>query len=165
MVRKVISGGQVGADIASLRAAKRCGIKTGGMMPNGFLTLSGPKPEYKTMYGLQEHASSKLYPPRTYWNVKNSDATLRIAENFGTRGERCTLKAIGKFKKPYVDVQIRMDDWWPERMVAYPSPVHVAEWIVRHEVKVLNVAGNADKGLEEFVKHYLEEVFTREEVK
>jgi hypothetical protein len=165
MVRKVISGGQIGADIAALRAAKRCGIKTGGMMPKGFLTLSGPKPEYEIMYSLHEHESSKLYPPRTYWNVKNSDATLRIAENFGTRGERCTLKAIKKFKKPYIDIHIRLDDWWPERMVAFPPPHELAEWIVRHEVKVLNVSGNALKHLEEFIKDYLEEVFVREEVK
>jgi len=35
----VISGGQCGVDVAALRAAKSCGLRTGGMMPRGFRTL------------------------------------------------------------------------------------------------------------------------------
>jgi RNA polymerase sigma factor (sigma-70 family) len=41
MVRKVISGGQTGADQAGLFAAEAFGIETGGWMPKGFLTLAG----------------------------------------------------------------------------------------------------------------------------
>jgi hypothetical protein len=38
LVTKVISGGQSGADLGGLRAAKVLGIQTGGSMPKGFLT-------------------------------------------------------------------------------------------------------------------------------
>ena len=50
MLRKVISGGQTGADRAGLQAAKSSGIKTGGYMPKGFLALDGNKVEFQYLY-------------------------------------------------------------------------------------------------------------------
>jgi hypothetical protein len=42
MIEKVMSGGQTGADHGGLRAARRCGIATGGWAPRGWLTEAGP---------------------------------------------------------------------------------------------------------------------------
>lgn len=42
MIERVISGGQTGADQAALRAARACGIPTGGWAPRGWLTEDGP---------------------------------------------------------------------------------------------------------------------------
>lgn len=50
-LRRVISGGQCGVDVAALRAAKRAGLQTGGTMPRGWRTLDGPRPEYAAEYG------------------------------------------------------------------------------------------------------------------
>jgi hypothetical protein len=49
MIAKVQSGGQTGTDVAGVRAARRLGIPTGGVMPKGWKTLDGPRPEYATM--------------------------------------------------------------------------------------------------------------------
>jgi Circularly permutated YpsA SLOG family len=38
LLKKIISGGQTGADQAGLRTAKRLGIETGGWMPQGWRT-------------------------------------------------------------------------------------------------------------------------------
>jgi hypothetical protein len=38
MLERVISGGQTGADQGGLRAARACGIPTGGWAPRGWLT-------------------------------------------------------------------------------------------------------------------------------
>jgi hypothetical protein len=152
MVIKVISGGQSGADVGGLRAAKSLGIRTGGWMPKGFLTLEGPKPEYAQEFGLIEHGSVK-YPPRTRANVRDADATLRFARNFTSPGERCTLKAIKDYKKPYLDVAIDNP----------PSAEEVREWLLGHSVKVLNVAGNSEKtapGIEQFVTDFLVKVLS-----
>ena len=54
MVRKIISGGQTGADQAGLAVAKRLGIPTGGFVPKGFLTEAGPRPDLAAEYGLEE---------------------------------------------------------------------------------------------------------------
>ena len=42
------------------------------------------------------------------------------------------------------------------------TPADVAEWLVRNDVRVLNVAGNAENsspGIEEYVTAFLGEVF------
>jgi hypothetical protein len=51
MIERVISGGQTGADQAGWRAARAYGIPTGGWMPLGFLTETGPRPEFTELDG------------------------------------------------------------------------------------------------------------------
>lgn len=149
--RKVISGAQTGADIAGLETAKKFGIETGGTMPFGYKTLDGPRPEYKQQYGVVAHTSSS-YVPRTRKNVKDADATIRLAFDFSSRGEKCTLKAIHDYNRPYFDVDL-----------SDPLPVEdVAAWLDENEVDVLNVAGNAEQtspGTYKAAKEYLEALF------
>lgn len=73
-LRKVISGGQTGADRTGLECASALGLLTGGTAPQGFRTDNGPDPTLKT-FGVVEHPSWS-YKPRTLENVKNSDITL-----------------------------------------------------------------------------------------
>lgn len=156
-VKKVISGGQVGADIAALRAARHLGIPTGGWAPRGYKCKYGTNMELKALYGLEEHPSDR-YPPRTYENVKMADATLRLATNFQSAGEVCTMKAIRRYDKPHLDVALA---FVPGRVWAFDTePVVVAEWLLHHEVKVLNVAGNARYEIEDPIKAYLIRVLT-----
>lgn len=155
MVKRVISGGQVGADIAALRAAKELGLETGGYCPAGWTTKTGPNPELGSLYGLEEHASS-LYPPRTFANVRESDATVRFAMNFMSSGERCTLKAILQYDRPFYDVALKLG---PDNRIilvaAYRHPTHFRRWLERQHVETLNVAGNALPDIEPFVESYL----------
>jgi hypothetical protein len=131
---KVISGGQTGADEAGLVIAKRFGIQTGGMMPRGFKTLSGPRPDMAETFGVKEHASTD-YVARTYMNVYHSDGTVRFAGNFKSRGEICTLKAIEKYDKPHFDVDL-----------TDPRPVSdFVAWLKAANISTLNVAGNAEQ--------------------
>ena len=151
MIKTIISGGQVGADVSGLIAAKKFGIATGGCMPNGCRTLDGPKPEWKEKYNLQEHSSSS-YPPRTFLNAKESDGTIRFAYNFGSSGELCTLKALNQYNKPYIDIDIKN-----------PRPIQeVIEWLNKNNIETLNVAGNSEKtfaGMTVFVVNYLSKLF------
>lgn len=94
---KVISGGQTGVDQAGLRAARACGIETGGWAPKRWLTEDGPAP-WLADYGLVEHESSD-YPPRTEANVRDSDGTLLIGNPWSS-GSIATLKAIIKYPRP-----------------------------------------------------------------
>jgi hypothetical protein len=153
--QRVISGGQTGADQAGLIAARRFGIPTGGWMPKGFLTNSGPAPELAREFGLREHPGS--YADRTETNVRLADGTLRFAASFETLGEKCTLKWLRHHSKPFMDIDMNA-----------PLPVEeVAAWVKRHNVKVLNVAGNVEarskrakaSGIAEFVIEYLSRLF------
>lgn len=160
MLKKVISGGQSGADVAGLLAAKEMKIATGGVMPKGFRTLAGPKPEYADLFGVTEHASCN-YPPRTYQNVRDSDGTVRFAKNFQSSGELCTLKAIEQYKKPYFDVMV----YDPAAVVINERwhPIQLVRWIKENKIEVLNIAGNSEKtcpGIEDFVQRYLKKAFS-----
>lgn len=147
-LEKVISGGQIGADIAGVRAAKVAGIPTGGYMPVGWITYNGLRPEYEQEFGMIESLLGS-YRTRTWLNVEKSDGTVRIAYNFGSRGEICTMNAVRRYGRPCLDIA-------PSEPL---EPYRVACWLRDNGVRVLNVAGNADEALEVFVESYLGKVF------
>lgn len=146
-------------DIAALRVAKACGIDTGGWMPKGFKTLAGPKPAYAMTYGMLEHESPK-YNARTFSNVHGSDATLRLAHNFASPGEICTLKAILQYERPYYDVLFELIEGEPHFAKSDKTPDHVRAWLVENKVEVLNVAGNSGEWFEPIAEDFLDQVFS-----
>lgn len=151
MVEKVISGGQTGADIAGLQAAKHLGLQTGGWVPKGCVTQAGPAPWLVTEYGCREHPSNK-YPPRTLANVRDSDATIRFAERLDSPGEKCTLKGITQYGKPHFDVDLSGNFDITEKVE------EVRAWLIERNVRVLNVAGNSERtapGIGTWVRNFL----------
>ncbi len=156
-IARIISGGQTGVDVAALRAAKARHVPTGGTMPKGFRTLIGSKPEWAREFGLEEHTSDK-YPPRTYKNVRDADVTIRIAVDFESAGERCTMQAIQSYGRPWFDVHVRRAG---RGLVADQDDIFGAADKI-HEVSaalgrpvVVNFAGNSEKtvpGLEAFAE-------------
>lgn len=134
MLKKVISGGQTGADITGLLVAKLFMLETGGTMPKGFKTLRGNRPLYAAYYGLVED-SNESYVPRTRKNVLDSDGTVRFAGNFESAGEICTLKAIKDYNKPYIDIDLTDP----------PEVDGFIEWLNSNNISILNVAGNAEQ--------------------
>jgi hypothetical protein len=132
-LKAIISGGQTGADSAGIRVGRSIGLATGGFAPLGFRTLEGLSPWLGTDYGLVESWSAS-YKPRTLRNVFASDATVRIARDFESSGERCTWSAIVKYNKPYFDVRFGEYGCRPEFIV----------WLIRLGVEVLNVAGHSE---------------------
>ena len=152
-LERVISGGQTGADRAALVVAKAAGIATGGWMPKGFRAHDGERPEFAALYGMSEHASHR-YPPRTALNVKEADVTLRIASDWNSPGELLTLQFCERYGRPHFDVTFGGD----------VTPADVVAWLAGNRVRVLNVAGNAERtapGIEAFGTLFLREVFER----
>jgi Circularly permutated YpsA SLOG family len=177
ILKKVISGGQNGADLGALKAAKAFGLQTGGMMPKGWRTLDGPRPNYKTYFGMTEHPSPN-YPQRTIANVANSDATLRFAADWKSAGEVCTWKAINRCGMETMGVNLvcengvlsAYDPTRYDQQRAYDPDVEnvenyagcVADWLLGLRVGVLNVAGNSEKtcpGIGKFVERFMLVVF------
>jgi len=136
-LRKIISGGQDGVDLGALVAAKASKVRTGGWAPKGYRTAHGLDTTLHALYGLTEH-TSPLYPPRTKLNVLSSDATLIIASNVSSAGTALTVRECAVNKKPYKVLEIdKKRDWMLQLNVE-----EVADWVVKHQVEVLNVAGN-----------------------
>lgn len=121
-LKKIISGGQTGADRAGLECARALGIETGGVAPKGWKTEKGPDPSLKE-FGLVE-CESENFPIRTVKNVKLAEATLW----FGYRhspGYYCTKKACEDADKPF-----------------YINPTPSAMRVFAEHYEVINVAGN-----------------------
>jgi len=129
----------MGADLAGIRVGLDLGLQTGGMMPKGYITKWGSRPKY-SKYGAIEHPTSVKYQPRTYFNVRESDATLRFAFNHNTAGEVCTYKAIKKYDKPFFDINLH-DIKGRESLIIFD----VVNFLEEHNVEVLNIAGNCGK--------------------
>lgn len=144
---KVISGGQTGADVAGLVAAKRCGLETGGFSANGFETEIGKRPEYAKMYNLVDKHYN--YAQRTVENVKAADATIVFAGNISSSGTRLTLNTCIKFGKKYL---------------LNPTVEEVVEFITTNNPKVINIAGNRESvnpGITSKVEKMLTDAFRR----
>ena len=151
MIERVISGGQTGADQASLAVAKRLGISTGGCRPKGWLTEAGPRPDLGATYGLEE-AETASYAERTERNVLASDGTV-VFGDARSRGSMLTARLCGRHGKPCLLVPPDSD------------PVGAAgklrAWIVEQGARTLNVAGNRAShapGIVAFVTTVLERV-------
>ena len=134
-LRKIISGGQTGADQAALRAARRLGIETGGWMPLGWRTQEGPRPEFGELYGMWEHPQPD-YPARTRRNVEVSDGTL-ILGNVETPGCSLTLRTCIALHKPVLVVPRDQDPSTAKR--------EIRAWIRDGKIALLNVAGNREE--------------------
>ena len=137
-IEKIISGGQTGADQAGLFAAVDFSIETGGMVPRGWKTKNGPKPELAQL-GLQEGLSTE-YPPRTWANVRNSDGTIIFYDKF-TPGIRCTLKACDQVGKPAMLIDLGSERYKYD--VTEEEINNFRRWARNNEISVLNVAGNS----------------------
>ena len=96
MLKRIISGGQTGADQATLDAATELGIPHGGWIPKGRLMETGPLPD---KYQLQE-MPTKSYPKRTEQNVIDSHGTLIVSHGKLTGGSKYTQDLAIKHKLP-----------------------------------------------------------------
>jgi hypothetical protein len=128
---EIISGGQVGADQMGLRIGKALGIKTGGTAPPRFQTSKGPDLKLRDEYGLVEGAADpRIYPLRTLANVKNSDGTIIVANNWSSGGTKATQRFIKQEGKPsLLSTQIN-------------SPQDVVNWMTKNDIRTINIAGN-----------------------
>jgi hypothetical protein len=101
MIERVISGGQTGADQGALRAARACGIPTGGWALRGWLTEDGPAP-WLADWGLVEYQEGETvaerYKARRRRCVRDCHAALIFGEitSAGSKGLQRDCEALGK---------------------------------------------------------------------
>jgi len=82
-----------------------------------------------------------------------SDGTIRLAVDFTSPGEKCTMAAIREYNKPHIDVDL----------LEPLDPSVVRKWLVDNDIKILNVAGNCQwkekMDIYHMVYQYLIDVF------
>lgn len=130
MIKKIISGGQTGADRAGLDVARHCGIDHGGVVPRGRKAEDGGVPPWYQM----DELSTSSYPVRTEKNILDSDGTLIVSHGRLTGGSALTRKLAKKHRKPWIHVVLGK--------FAHRDAVQmVKKWIDRNGIDILNVAG------------------------
>ena len=130
MIRKIISGGQTGADRAALDAAIKLGISHGGWIPKGRLTEAGPLSDE---YHLSEMSSSS-YALRTEQNVIDSSGTLIISHGRLSEGSDYTRKMAIKHRRPWLHINLN-------HTPAFKAATLIRSWLNENQIEILNVAG------------------------
>lgn len=138
MQLRIISGGQMGADLGGLFAAKENGIETGGFAPKGWQTVAGPQPELLKTFGLVEGKPG--YPWRTRANIELANITIICASSFTSAGTAMTIRLCEKLRKPYVRISVsdlsKIDELARDITAKMKKSLYTS----------INVAGNRDHG-------------------
>ena len=132
MLKKIISGCQTGADIAAIDAAIDNGFPYGGRVPKGRRTEAGPLP---LTYAVEE-MDTRGYPKRTEQNILDADGTVICSHGRLSGGSALTRRIAKRRNKPWLHLDLA-------DLSADQAADKLAEWIDRHRIEVLNVAGQS----------------------
>jgi hypothetical protein len=152
MIKKIVSGGQTGADRAALDVAIEHNIPHGGWIPKGRLAEDNPLPDH---YHLKEMPTNS-YPARTERNVIDFDGTLIVSHGKLTGGSDLTRKFAIKHGRSWLHIDLNQTNHTD-------AAVKIKEWIIQEEIEVLNVAGpraSKDPHIYNKVMEILELVYT-----
>jgi len=130
MIKKIISGGQTGADRAALDFAIKTGIPHGGWVPKGRIAEDGFIHE---KYNVHE-APTEDYDRRIELNVVHSEGTLIITHGELTGGSALTKTLAEKHQKPCLHINL-------DAVPQFKATIGITKWIKQNEIEVLNVAG------------------------
>ena len=130
-IRRIISGGQTGADLAAWDVARELAIPFGGYVPAGRVNERGKIDDKYD--NLQETASSEPNE-RTLKNVESADATLIICRGLPKGGTLKTKEHCDYVKKPCLVADITAG-------VTADVVRDIERWLHFHRPIVLNVAG------------------------
>lgn len=131
-VRRIISGGQSGADTGALQAARQLGLETGGFAPKGYRTEGGLRPELRE-WGLVE-LESRSYANRTRANVAAADAVLILSVIKDSPGTKMTVAEAISQNKPWLLVDSRDAD----------AGHRSREFLVKNRPATVMVSGNRE---------------------
>ncbi len=130
MLKKIISGGQTGADQAALDVAIKLGIPHGGWIPKGRKTETDV---LDAKYKLTEMDTAD-YNKRTAQNVIDSDGTLIISHGRLTGGSDYTREMTLLHHRPWLHIDLNKTN-------AFQAAEKIKSWLAENEIEVLNVAG------------------------
>jgi len=131
LIKKIISGGQTGADQAALDVAIDLGIEHGGWIPKGRKKENGRLPD---KYQLKEMPTAS-YPKRTEQNIIDSHGTLIISHGKLTGGSALTRRLAKKHKKPWLHIDL-------SKISVFIASREIINWLYEYKIEVLNVAGS-----------------------
>lgn len=153
-VKRIISGGQTGADRGGLDAAIDLGIPHGGWCPKGRRAEDGTIP---MKYDLRE-TDSREYLARTEQNVIAAHGTVVFTFGTPTAGSALTIQYAERHRKPVLHLDLL-------KLCPDEAATHLRAWIEENGLSILNVAGSRESlaaGLEKLVHRIVASAFGAE---
>jgi len=132
---RIVSGGQSGVDRGALDAALAAGWPCGGWCPAGRAAEDGVIP---ARYPLVETDTADP-DARTRRNVEDSDGTLILCHKELSGGTRLTARICEALDRPCLVVAAT-------RCSIPEAATRTREFLARHRIAVLNVAGPRESG-------------------
>jgi Circularly permutated YpsA SLOG family len=129
-LQKIVSGGQTGVDRGALDAALELGFPCGGWCPEGRKAEDGIIDARYPVTALQ----GAKYRERTIQNIIDSDGTVVLYFDYLQGGTEQTVVHSIRRRRPYKIVDGAV-------LSAKHGASLAAEFVARHDICVLNVAG------------------------
>jgi len=131
MLKKIISGGQIGADQGALDAAIKYNFPHGGWIQKGRKTQLGIVPD---KYHLKEMSVSG-YKERIEQNVIKSDGTLIISHGDLAGGADYSQKMAEKHDRPCLIIDLN-------EFPPFLASSKINSWIIESNIETMNVTGS-----------------------
>jgi len=131
MIKKIISGGQIGADQGALDVAIKYSIPHGGWIQKGRKTQSGMIPR---KYHLDE-MSTASFKDRIEKNVIDSNGSVIITYGTITGGADYCRKMAQKHGRPCLHIDLNT-------ISEFTAAIRLHAWIIENDIEVLNVNGS-----------------------
>jgi hypothetical protein len=151
-VRKIITGGQTGADRAALDFALENNFEIGGWIPKNRLAEDGRIPE---KYPNLRETETENPAERTELNVRDSDATLIFSHGNLKGGSKLTLEMCDKHARLHLHIDFEKID--------FAQAVKKAQqFVIFSNCQTLNIAGtraSEDARIYEKTKDFLNQLF------
>jgi hypothetical protein len=131
MLKRIVSGGQTGADRAAWDVALELGLELGGWVPRGRLAEDGTIPARYSGIREAEAADPSV---RTVLNVRDSDATLVISNGALSGGSLLAYREAVLCGKPVLHLDLSV-------LSSADAVAQARQWLQAVRPISLNVAG------------------------
>ena len=131
MLKKIISGGQFGADQGALDAAIKYNFPYGGWIQKGRKTQSGILPD---KYKLKEMPIAG-FKEKIEQNVIDSDGTVIISHGNLTGGADYSQKMTEKHNRPCLHINLN-------EVPDFMASSKINTWIIENDIEIMNVTGS-----------------------
>lgn len=130
MIRKIVSCGQTGVELAALDIAIKLGIPYGGYTSRGKRNEAGPLPD---IYDLKETLSLG-FDEALEKNVTGSDGTLLISRGVKTAITQKAVQAALKHQRQFLHIDLK-------QYALFEAASLANAWMSQHQVGIVFVTG------------------------